>query len=287
MFKTMTDFITWTTSTTLPKDEFDTWEIWQNQQLPTHYEKSDIFQYYLSVRPRYCPPRNSCINDHNHRYYVYCFGDFSSLIVNPLGYNDIIGYIILLLDIYDVCKGFSRRLKGDPNCIALLREVIRKRSIDPILKHDLSQYDYPYNRIHAHTVAQYSLSTLLMKFIIHYLASNGVKGNYSTITLPICQTTYNDQIFGAPKSTSNPLAKSSPININQNAPSNKEMKVHSWPQDQSKLFRCKVCTRVTENIWGDFDACMDCHLKRICSICGVRAVIIATDGLPKCIAHQE
>lgn len=287
MLKTMTDWISWTTSSS-SSDEWVTWETWQNQQQSSHYEKSDLFQYYLSMRPRYIPPRNSCINDHNNRYYIYCFGDFSSLIVNPLGYTDIVDYINILIDLYDVCKGISRRIKGDPTCISVLREVVLKRTLDPIQKHNLNQYNYPYNRIHAHTVAQYSLSTLIMKFIIHYLNINGTKGDYSNITSSSCQTAYNEQIFGAPKLILNSIlsTKSVPISISQN---NKErdIKVHSWPQDQSKIFRCKICTRVTENIWGKFDACMDCHLKRVCSTCGVRAVIIAIDGLPKCIAHQE
>lgn len=283
--KTLTDWITWTNTTA--QDEWNTWEEWQRYRQPSHYEKSDIFQYYLSVRSNFQPPTDSCISAYNSKYFIYCFGDFASLLVNPHGGGNILDYITLLLDVYDVCKGLSRRIKGDPNCIYLLREVVMKRKLDHLQRYNFDQHDYPYNIIHGHTVAQYSLSTLIMRFIAHYLSQTSTRGYYPNILSSSCQEAYTNCNFGAPVMLSTPKG-SAPISIIQPQKSKpEEIRGSSWPQDYSKCYRCKVCTRMTENIWGKFDTCVDCHLKRICSVCGSQAVIISNDGLPKCSFHQE
>lgn len=389
MFKTITGWITWTNSV---EDEWNTWIEWQRQQHPTHYEKSDIFQYYLSMRQTFRPPQNSCMNGYNSKYYIYCFGDFSSLLVNPIGNGNIIHYIHLLLDVYDICKGYLRRFKGEPACITMLRNVTLNQSLIPLKTYDFSTNAYPYISIHAHTVAQYSLSTLIMRFVAHYMSQISHK-YYPNILVSSCQEAYTNYKFGKIGNIQSPLFLKEPvaltiskpnvypININQNEKfkhteqrdyplrqdysrhytetSEKEDIIHrggsvvhdetvadkkgivtdnrgtvidnrgivvdnnggilthkegivvdngetiidkggtvidnggtvstsiKLPVSFTKYFRCRTCTRVTETIWGNFDTCLDCYLKRICSICGSQAAIISSDGLPKCSLHVD
>ena len=281
MFKTLTGLISWTSTDS--RDEWRTWEEWQRHQPPAHYEKSDIFQYYLSYRPKFQPPRYSCASGYQSKYFIYCFGDFCSLLVNSTLNGDAIEYFITLLDIYDVCKGFSRRLTGDPQGIAIIREVVLTRTLFPLQKYDFNQCAYNYDVIHAHTVAQYSLSTLLMRLVSQYMSYAGVRGYYPAVAVHICQKAYEECVFGAPVVSS---SKSISINIpRKNKP--EELRGVSWPRDQSTCLRCKTCNRVTENTWGNFNTCLDCHMKRICSICGAQAIIIGMDDLPKCYIHQD
>jgi len=288
MFKTLTNWITGTNISV--QDEWNTWKDWQRHQASSHYEKSDIFQYYLSYRPEFQPPRYSCIDAYNSQYYIYCFGDFASLLINPNGTGNLIDYFSLLLDVYDICKGYSRRLTGDPACISMLRKVITKRKLDPLQKCDFNQYGYPYNEIHAHTVSQYSLSTLIMLLVSNYISNVTVRGHYPNINVNLCQKAFENCVFGSPIVLSSQKT-SMPITIQQQLlpkPKVEDKHGFSWPRDQASTscLRCKNCNRITENLWGNFQACLDCHLKRICSVCGHQAVVIALDGFPKCNNHK-
>jgi hypothetical protein len=281
MFKTLTDWINWTNTTV--DDERNTWIEWQKNQPSSHYEKSDVFQYYLSYHPRFQPPRDSCITDDNSRFYTYCFGDFACLLVKPHGGSNVTEYFQILLDVYDSCKGPSRRIAGDPIGISLVREVVQRRSLIPIQDHDFRQYNYEYDVIHAHTVAQFSLSTLLMRFVSHYMSYVTTRGRFFAISISACQKSMTNSIFGEPKVLS---VASSPIEIPGRSDSDQRSQALSWPRDNATCIRCKTCNRVTENVWGKFQTCLDCHLKRICSECGLPAIIIGTDSLPKCHYHQ-
>lgn len=278
----MTDWLYW--SNTTSQEEWTTWQEWQKHQLATHYEKSEIFQYYLKYRPEFQPPRYSCITGHSSRQYIYCFGDFASLIVNPHGGGNVVDYFTTILDIYDVCKGSSRRIKGDPEGIALIRDVVQKRNLAPIKNHNFNQYTYDYSILHAHTVAQYSLSTLILRLASHYMSYVTTQGDYCPISLQACQKAYEKCIFGEPRGIA-PPSSSKPVDIPFNKPTMEERPL-SWPRDNATCIRCKTCSRVTENVWGKFEACLDCHLKRICSECGMQAVIIGADTFPKCYYHQ-
>jgi hypothetical protein len=276
MFKTIKDLI-WTANT---QDEWKSWEEWQDKQDSKHYEKSELFRYYLSCRPYYQISKNSVVKDiDNNKYYKYCFGDYVELIVNPDRCN-VITYITLLIDIYDVCKGLTRRLKGDPEGILILREVIAKNNLSILDKHNLNQYLYPYNKLHAHTVVQFSLSTFLLRILVHYLSFIKLNIYDSAITLSKCKSSFDTKIYGSPV-----FIISNNIDIINSTIRSKDIKSFSWPRDTSLALRCKFCCRITENIWGNFSSCLDCHLNRICSICGQKAIIIIND-LPKCYNHQ-
>lgn len=280
MLGSFSNWLTWTTTT--PKDEWDTWELWQRSQPPIHFEKSDVFQYYISCRPQFRAPKFAANNGPKSIYYIYCFGDFATLLVNPSLGDDVTSYCTLLLDLYDTCKGISRRITGDPNGISVLREVVRKKSIIPLHAHDFTQYTYDYEIIHAHTVAQYSLSTLLMRMIANYMHNISSHGNYPTITAVKCEKAYHEYSFGdrasVPISTT-PISIPTKVIIEEGRGS-------SWPRDASTCSRCQICNRVSENLWGTFNACLDCHMKRICSSCSLTAVVIGSDNLPKCKLHQ-
>jgi len=305
--RTVSDWISWYHSPI--QDEWATWEDWQFHQLPIHFEKSDIFQYYLTRRPNFIPPINSCLTTCNNQYYIYCFGDFSSLLVSPhtVTNNLIIDYITILLDVYDVCKGIRRKLKvkGDPVGISLLRTIISTGKSNLLSTYDFSIYSYPYHSIHAHTVAQYSLSTLVMRLLSHYQHQTGPKTQYPHILVSKCKESFDKHLFGVPATTKSgllPILSSSSIAIPllpspRNSSKPDDIKGHSWPRepasfpafpkDQSKFSRCKICSRVAENLWGTFDACLDCHTKRICTNCGIAATIITQAGFPKCLLHQK
>lgn len=283
MLGSFSNWLTWTT--TNPKDEWETWELWQRSQSPIHYEKSDVFQYYLSCRPQFRAPKSASNIGPKSIYFIYCFGDFATLLVNPsIDYVvDVTSYCTLLLDFYDTCKGISRRITGDPNGISVLREVVRKNSTIPLHAHDFNQYIYDYTIIHAHTVAQYSLSTLLMRLVGNYMHNTTSHGNYPAITFSKCEKAYREYSFGDRTCS---LSGSIPISIPTKVII-EESRGSSWPRDTATCSRCQICNRVSENLWGTFNVCLDCYMKRICSKCSLTATVIGSDNLPKCALHQE
>lgn len=288
MFGTLSNWLTWSSHS---KEEWDVWELWQRSQLLSHYENSEIFTHYKSSRPQFKSPKNSAISDSNSLYYNYCFGDFSQILILPNTKSnklseDAIRYCALLLDFYDNCKGFSRRITGDPTCISILRSVIKKKSLLPFRKHDLNQYAYDYTLIHAHTVVQFSLSTLIMRFFCNYIANSLSLKEYPSIQISRCKYAYKQQAFSLIIENNVESLTSIPLEI-PNRIIVEENKCASWPRASKFCTKCQICNRVTENLWGTFDACIDCHMKRICSICSQPAIIIGTDNLPKCKDHQS
>lgn len=277
----------WLWTSTPIKDEWDTWELWQRSQPLSHYEKSDIYQYYLTSHPSFKSSQLSCCTGSHGIYYIYCFGEFATLIVNPSSTNDISCYCSLLLDFYDTCKGITRRITGDPTSISVLREVVRRKSPIPLHAHDFTQYSYDYTVIHGHTVAQYSLSTLIMRFVSNFMHQISPHGNYPNILLTKCEKAYNNSVFGPIQKILISSCKKStaPITIPTKVII-EEGRCSSWPRDSSTCSRCQICNRVSENLWGNFNSCLDCHMKRICSECGKPAVIISSDNLPKCDIHE-
>jgi hypothetical protein len=265
----------WVNLSKWPPDDWTIWKEWQQRQPSSHYETSDIFQYYINQRPDFQPPPEVAVNKSLPKEYVYCFGDFTCLINTPIGPANVAGYFRLLLDMYDICKGTARFIKGDPSGIRVLREVVIKNNLTPLLQHDCRKYDYPYAEIHAHTVCQYSLSTLIMRFVMHYMSKLDVKFGQYNITDKLCQESYKTCAFGTPLITEGVDAMESSVFD------------RSDRFDQSTCVRCKMCKRVAERAWGKFNCCLDCHLKRICSVCSLTADVIGVDELPKCKEHQN
>src|SRR5690349_18183356 len=105
VIRTASNWITWTVD---PKDEWATWEAWQNNQSEAHFESSAIFKYYMSYRPS--KPPNYLSNSLQSKYYKYCFGEFAQFIIFNHASSSAFDYFTLLLDIYDTCKGMTRRI---------------------------------------------------------------------------------------------------------------------------------------------------------------------------------
>lgn len=281
MWKSLSGWIKWSTN------DWNMWKDWQRRQMPSHYERCDLFQYYLSQRPNFQPPSEFIFN----KYHVYCFGDFACLINTPVGPANVGDYFRLLLDIYDICKGMSRIITGDPSAILVLREVVAKNTLTPLQQHDCEKYAYSYTELHAHTICQYSLSTLIMRLVMHYMSKLTPKFSDYSINDKLCQEAYDKCIFGTALS---PRSNSSIINNSTNKPTtpvgtvNKMTVLIDDDKPESRLIhlRCKICKRVTEHVWGKFSTCLDCHLKRICSTCAAVATIITLDNLPKCKDHE-
>ncbi len=286
MWKSLTEWMSWNNS----NNEWHTWEIWQLNQPNPHFKKSEIFEYYRNYRINFYPPANNILTNNQNvaKYYLYCFGDFTIFLVEP--HNNAIEYFTILLDVYDVCKGITRRLTGDPPGIILLRDSIKQKSLESLLRHNFEQYNYNYGILHAHTVVQFSLSTLIMRLVSNYLGQIYQSINFPMIVLNNCIKAYNQYNFGYPIEVSLPIPIEAP-KISNSPVSSIEFNGEyssSWPSLPKNLsnLRCSKCNRISENLWGKFKVCLDCHMKRICSECGTTAVIIGVDHFPKCCKHQ-
>jgi hypothetical protein len=177
-------------------EHWTVWEEWQKQQPTSHFQDSSVFHYYASRRPGLLVPQESLINHTDYDSYVYCFGNFSILLAKTSGSKNAIAYFTLLLDLYDVCKGISRRITGDPTGISALRSAVTTHTLDPIQLIDFSEYEYPYHLLHAHTIAEFSLSTLIMRLISHYMNYTGLWGNNFSILNPeLCHQSETTNIF--------------------------------------------------------------------------------------------
>lgn len=246
--KTLTNLLTWSNSSV--EDEFNTWKLWQNSQPLSHYDKCDIFTYYLSKRQQFQIPKNTRVMKENGIYYKYCFGDFSCLIVNTNINNnveDIVKYISLLLDIYDTCKGYSRMITKDPNGINLLRDIIQDKSLNPLKSFDFKDILYPFHEIHAHTVAQYSLSTLIMRIVLDYISQIFREFHYD-IEVSVCKRIFDNRTFGQiaeEKSSEEDTKRSTPLNI-MIRKSDTSFKSYSWSHNIDN-YQCNNCN--CKKIW--------------------------------------
>src|SRR3972149_4705421 len=239
MLRTFEDWIKWTNTST--QTEWNTWDEWQRRQPPIHFEKSDMFSYFISKHPDFRPMPYNVLMGYGADYFKYCFGDFTQFIVNPNGGVNALEYFSLLLSLYDTCKGVSRRLTGDPAGISLIRQSVDGKSLIPLIEHNFNQYAYDYSMIHAHTVVQYSLSSLIMRLVSHYMSQVCAKGKFPQITFGECRKAHTGCVFGSHADITPP--KSQPIDITQKDTNVPESQGSSWPRDYSRCVRCKVCTR--------------------------------------------
>lgn len=273
MLKTIVDILYWKSPT--QEENHQIWQIWQSQQPNTHYRTSDVYDIYISKRADFTP-----VSTEIDQQIIYCFGEFSSFISN--GYTDIttIQYLLMLVDLYDICKGSSRKILGDSCKMSVLRNLVINRDIDKLGSINFNGHFYDYSKIHAHTVAQYSLSTLIYTLASNFLYYKGYN-NCKKIDLAKCSSAYTKKLFGSNNTVGKTVSLAIPCQIQQEKP-----KSYSLPETSSfildNLKRCPTCTRVCERLWGKFLLCADCHTKRRCSVCKDVASIITGDNLPKC-----
>lgn len=256
---------------------FKLWESWQQKQSKTHYVESYLGSYIPS-KPGY-----------KNMYIRYCFGDFENLIYMPESCNEFT-YFALLLSMYDKSKGYLRTVvKGDCTGISLLRKVVHMKNTDELYNHDFTIYSYEYDKIHGHTVAHHSLSTLLMLFVSNYMHFKSYNSDhFPHIDNDVCKNAYNNKNFGdityvkpvkpLIRGSSIPIKKSDVVTRNGN----------SWPGPINTLSnKCLNCTRICDSFWGKNNHCLDCHLYKVCFVCGGQLFTIGNDRLPRCCLHQN
>jgi hypothetical protein len=260
----------------LALENFKAWEEWQKKQLPSHFMDCQL-QQYVPTKPGF-----------KNLYAKYCFGTFDNLIYLP-EHCEPIRYLTLLLSIYDQCKGYARFIvKGDPTGIALLRKVIKTNNLDFLYEHEFKIYAYDYTVLHAHTVAYHSLSTLILFLVSNYMHFKSYKSDiFPHIDYDLCKQAYQNKVFGdiayvqTHKSTS-----AIKIKAKTDLVANKTC--NSWPNNAviSQL-KCEHCERICENYWGQHKHCLDCHLYKVCSVCGGSSFSIGKDNYPRCVLHQN
>jgi hypothetical protein len=257
-------------------ENFKSWEEWQNKQLPSHYIDCQL-QSYIPNKPGF-----------KNLYTKYCFGCFENLIYLP-EYCDAIRYLTLLISVYDQCKGYVRTFKGDTAGITLIRKVIKNNNLDVLYEHDFNIYDYNYTKLHANTVAYHSLSTLILFFVSNYMHFKSYNANiFPHIDQDLCKNTYNAKIYGDISYVQS-SKKSEAIKIKSKEDILTNKPCHSWPGINYNVLpsKCDHCSRVCENYWGKNKHCLDCHLYKVCVICGGELFSIGKDNYPRCVLHQN
>lgn len=257
-------------------DNFKFWLEWQSHQLASHFIDCPL-QNVIPIKPGY-----------KNLYTKYCFGCFDNLIYLP-EHCDAIRYLILLLSVYDQCKGYLRTVKGDPVGITLIRKVIKNNNLDFLYEHDFKLYDYNYTKLHANTVCYHSLSTLILFLVSNYMHFKSYNSDiFPHIDIDLCKNAYNNKIYGDiafihnHKKSDAIKIKSKDDIINNNKP------CHSWPGVNNVLpNKCEHCNRVCENFWGKSKHCLDCHLYKVCIVCGGELFCIGKDNYPRCVLHQN
>ncbi len=254
-----------------PEQNFESYKLWQDKQPQTHFIASS-FQPYIFPKPGY-----------KDLHLKYTFGDFENLIYYPETTNDL-AYFTLLVNTYDKCKGYLRSIKGDHEGITLLRKVVLIDCVDELYQFDFNKFVYPYQYIHAHTMAYFSLSTLILLFVSNYMHFKSYRSDhFPYINVSLCKNAYNNKIYGDINISK--ITKSITIPIKQKEV--KEKVCHSWPSVSAVVTKCSHCSRLCDNYWGNHQCCLDCHLYKVCSVCGGQNFTIGKDQYPRCIIHQN
>lgn len=275
-------------------DDVSTWLEWQKAQPHFHLIKSEIYEYYLTKRPAFAKEK-TVIPSSEMVYLNHCFGNFTGLIRRSLEGTSLLNYLILLLDFYDICKGYSRRFTGDPAGIVLLRQVLLRRNVNILNSHDFKQYNYDYTLIHGHTITQFSLSNFLLFLVSNYMYGITLNSNFPHIDIEKCKKAYNYYVNHDKRLSNNTdnlslliepaRLRSESIAISHNGINTgnnvNNVKASSFVES-AKFHRCPFCLRITENEWGNFKACIDCYLYRICVACSSPSNGMGSDNLPRC-----
>jgi hypothetical protein len=230
----------------------DSWITWQTSQAPSHFRDCPIAdKYFREHSEQRLEAEQLCAS--------YCFGRFTHFIRFPFHIScpELRAIITNLLELYNSCKGIRRRIFGDSAPIIMLREAIETSEGWCVLtRHDFTPYDYDYTRIHAHTVAYFSLSTLIMRIVAHYLHYTTFGRDKHEIVLSKCRRTRELLIFGLP------LVLEDGSN--------------------TVVYICGNCGKTFNEVYGRFHCCFQCHQNCVCRICGKPGT---GTGDPRCHDH--
>lgn len=255
-------------------DEPQNWEaamIWQRKQEKEHFVTCKIYNNYLSVGDKYNLPENNVTKSAAHnKYYYYCFGNFSCFISNDVTFEEVRGVIRSLLNLYDTGKGYSRIILGDPEHITMLKNAVNVYTMQGLKEYNFNKFVYDYGKIHAHTMAQYSLSTLIMMITSHLVNMLLKKetGKYDAkciISSQVCKDSYDEKRFQEVE--------------------NESLK-NSWP---NKIYTCNNCDQLCDNLWGNHRCCLNCHINVVCLKCGSNVDIRknSINSYPYCAEHYK
>tara|TARA_Y100000588_G_C14155028_1_gene882246 strand:+ start:224 stop:838 length:615 start_codon:yes stop_codon:yes gene_type:complete len=158
-------------SSTILRD-FQPWLDWQmlngNDEF---YDKHSGVEQFIKNTPMVKFPLDKKI--HHIESMKYCFGDFYNFIILDNNCNiDLKSYCSILITLYDMNKGYKRFFLGDPKIISLLRNYIKYDDLKSLINHITNFLEftiYPYEIIHGHTAAYFSLSTMISCLISHFL----------------------------------------------------------------------------------------------------------------------
>lgn len=268
------------------EDDFknsDFWEaaiVWQKKQDREHFTVCKIYNNYLLIGDKYNLPENNVTKSVHSKYYYYCFGNFSSFISNDLTFEEVRGTIRSLLNLYDTGKGYSRIILGDPEHITLLKSIVNIYTMQGLREYNFSKFMYDYGKIHAHTMAQYSLSTLIMLITSHLVnmllkKETGKYDAKNIISSQICKNSYDNKVY-----------QEFEYFFKENNSLTSLTSSTSWPKS---VFNCSNCGQICDKLWGDHNCCLNCHINVVCLKCGTNVGIRKNNisSYPYCEDHYS
>jgi hypothetical protein len=251
--------------------EHKRWIAFQDGQSEQFFEQSEIYTRYTTSLGR------NLMSQEIDPGLNYCFGQFARFLTVPPetsthGFS-VWTLIADLLAIYDTCKGYRRYWLGDLEHISFIRSCLKHRDLQDLSSYNWLPYAYDYTKIHAHTVAVYSLSTLCMRLISHRLAAITKREDIPYISADICNIVREQKCF-APKKGVRTVTQI----ISQIIPG-AETNISLL-----EAKNCPACSRIVTQLYSKHNVCLDCSLRRICYVCGVKAVHVLRK--PVCEEHN-
>lgn len=274
----------------------DVWLDWQKIQPPSHFMSSSVYQKFAKTNLEFHIEHDikdfgyatRVFDSSKETYYKHVFGDFYNFVMYIPQPKDLLKSITMLISLYDHSKGYSRLVFGDPPIISFIKSVLVKHPVglfdltevmNDFGEKDFSVFVYDYSVLHAHTVAYFSLSSLIALLVSNIIGRIKENRNHPVIELFKCKSTYESGYWPILQELTPTTTIPIPITT---VPRNMSK---SWPiVDNSK---CRHCKRLTEGSWGKFGSCLDCHSKVICSSCGATASGRDKSNTPKCEFHLK
>lgn len=265
-----------------PSCEWDTWSTWQAQRDDAHFVAFDAYLAFFRAQPEsFFPP--SCVSSGSDaKFFWYAFGVFTPLIVaKPLTPSQALSFGASLLALYDANKGYARLFTGDPPGIAHLRACVSAQNLSLLRSYDYAPYAYDVSQLHAHTVAQFSLSSLVLFILSHSLHRSGAAVPH--VDPALLRDAYARKAFCKVLKNS---AVASFWDPHADRPFIYSGACSRWDVDTK--FACSRCKRLSETLWGHYQLCLDCYKTKACYVCGDSQVAsINDDGFPRCSEHPQ
>lgn len=265
-----------------PTSEWDTWATWQAQRDDAHFAAFAAYSTFFRAQPDSFFPPTCVTSGPDAKYYWYALGVFAPLVVaDALTPAQTMSLATSLLTTYDSNKGYTRLLRGDPPAIAHVRSCVNQQNLALLRSYDYTPYAYDVSELHAHTVAQFSLSSLLLRLLAHALHRSG--STAPRITVECCKAAYDRKTFC--KSLAN-VSVASFWDPHADRPFMYGGGCSRWAV--SAKYSCSLCRRLSETLWGHYHLCLDCYKTKACYVCGdSRVASTNEDGFPRCQEHPE